>query len=241
MKPAAAKEKSRSSGHARSYLQTRIRASRLQNAARILAFIELSRRLHQAYRQAYDKSASGQLLPQNSPVDSAKKALSQSSCSEFYKRVLNSPNVNTKGNPVLEGGDLSKIFQDFLDQKKGGLTRTRPEGSAGYGSPTGLIRPGNKNSNGAIYLPAGQGDYADAVGLVGEIFHLAGSKGYYYDYELAVAVHNIPEYASKFPLKAKDNIFDPSYGRKAQVKDKYDNGYSTYFHNIERIFCPVEK
>src|SRR5215471_3608604 len=65
MKPAAAKEKSRSSGHARSYLQTRIRASRLQNAARILAFIELSRRLHQAYRQAYDKSASGQLLPQN--------------------------------------------------------------------------------------------------------------------------------------------------------------------------------
>jgi hypothetical protein len=65
MKRAAAKEKRGSSGHARSYLQTRVRASRLQNAARLLAFIELSRRLHQAYRQAYDKQAAGQLLPQN--------------------------------------------------------------------------------------------------------------------------------------------------------------------------------
>jgi|SRR5215831_406689 len=66
MNRAAAKEKRGSSGPSRSYLQTRVRASRLQNAA-ILAFIELSRRLNQAYARAYDKSASGQLLPQNPP------------------------------------------------------------------------------------------------------------------------------------------------------------------------------
>lgn len=60
----AAKEKIRSSGPTRSYLQTRIRGQRLLNAARILALIELSRRLHQAYRYAYDKQAAGWLLPQ---------------------------------------------------------------------------------------------------------------------------------------------------------------------------------
>src|SRR5262249_2217050 len=65
MKRAASKEKRGSSGRSRSYLQTRIRASRLQNTARLLAFIELSRRLHQAYRQAYDKQAADWLLPQN--------------------------------------------------------------------------------------------------------------------------------------------------------------------------------
>jgi hypothetical protein len=52
------------SGHSTSYLKTRIRGSRLLNAARILALVELTRRLHQAYRQAYDKQTSDWLLPQ---------------------------------------------------------------------------------------------------------------------------------------------------------------------------------
>jgi hypothetical protein len=52
-------------GRSTSYLKTRIRGSRLQNAARILVLVELTQRLHQAYRFAYDKQASDQLLPQN--------------------------------------------------------------------------------------------------------------------------------------------------------------------------------
>jgi len=55
----------RASGSSHSYLKTRVRASRLYEAAFILAFIELSRRLHQAYRQAYDKQAVDWLFPQN--------------------------------------------------------------------------------------------------------------------------------------------------------------------------------
>lgn len=51
----------RASGPTRSYRQTRVRASRVLNAARILALIELTQRLH----QAYDKQAADQLLPQN--------------------------------------------------------------------------------------------------------------------------------------------------------------------------------
>ena len=53
------------SGLSTSYLKTRIRGSRLPNAARILLFIELSSRLHQAYRHAYNKQAAEWLLPQN--------------------------------------------------------------------------------------------------------------------------------------------------------------------------------
>jgi hypothetical protein len=48
-----------------SYLQTRVRASRLYQAAFILAIIELTRRLHQAYEHAYDKQAADWVLPQN--------------------------------------------------------------------------------------------------------------------------------------------------------------------------------
>jgi hypothetical protein len=65
MKRPAAKGKTRSSGSSRSYLQTRVRASRLYEAASILAIFELTRRLHQAYEQAYDKRAADWLLPQN--------------------------------------------------------------------------------------------------------------------------------------------------------------------------------
>lgn len=59
----------RASGPSCSYLQTRVRASRLLSAARILLFIELSRRLHQAHRFAYDKQAADQLLPQQTEKD----------------------------------------------------------------------------------------------------------------------------------------------------------------------------
>lgn len=48
-----------------SYLKTRIRASRLFEAAFILAIVELTRRLHQACEHAYDKQAAGWVLPQN--------------------------------------------------------------------------------------------------------------------------------------------------------------------------------
>src|SRR5258708_32467290 len=85
MKASAAKEKSRqltrsrlahrASGPTTSYLKTRVRVSRLYEAAFILAFIELSRRLHQAYEHAYDKQAVGWVLPQNSTPQKPKQDL----------------------------------------------------------------------------------------------------------------------------------------------------------------------
>ena len=75
MKASAAKEKDRqltrsrlahrASGPTLSYPKTRVRASRLSQAAFILAIVELTRRLHQAYGFAYDKQAADWVLPQN--------------------------------------------------------------------------------------------------------------------------------------------------------------------------------
>ena len=55
----------RTAGDPKSYLKIRTRGSRLLNAARFLVLVKLSRRLHQAYAQAYDKQAADKLLPQN--------------------------------------------------------------------------------------------------------------------------------------------------------------------------------
>ena len=130
------------------------------------------------------------------------EALNRPRCRDFYTRVLNATNVNTQKNPVLEGGDLSKIFDDFVNQKKGGLTRKPVPGGAGFGSPSGLIRPGNPNSSASIFLPPPVDDidldFSDAIGVVGEIFHLAGSRAFYDDDQLANAVRNIPSSRPNF-------------------------------------------
>ncbi|HEV8367497.1 MAG TPA: hypothetical protein VGQ39_06050 [Pyrinomonadaceae bacterium] len=63
--PISSRIPDRMSSPSHSYLKTRIRGSRLVNAARILVLVELTQRLHQAYAQAYDKQAADRLLPQN--------------------------------------------------------------------------------------------------------------------------------------------------------------------------------
>ena len=62
--------RTRATGPPPSYPKTRVRGSRLYEAAFILAIIELTRRLHPAYEQAYDKHAVGSVLPQKpAPVE----------------------------------------------------------------------------------------------------------------------------------------------------------------------------
>jgi hypothetical protein len=115
---------------------------------------------------------------------------------EFGVRILRA--VSTKDKPVLRGGDLREIFDDFLLQENGGYTRAKPPGSAGYGSPTGLIR----KEDGKIFsraYPSMSGPEQtayDAGTTVAELFHMAGRNDYYTDRALAEAVHNIPEYAA---------------------------------------------
>ena len=55
-------------------------------------------------------------------------------CAQFLKTILNK--ASTEENPVLHGGDIAKIFSDFLAQKEGGIMRGSLPG-ARYGSVSG--------------------------------------------------------------------------------------------------------
>jgi hypothetical protein len=114
-----------------------------------------------------------------------------------------------------------------------------PVGSAGFGSPIGLIPNGASIFMASFPDPALQ-TWSDAVTTIGELFHLAGSKAYYSDYELAIAVHNMPELAALFSGRPESNVFDPRY-TGGDPKDKDNGGYSSDFHDIERTLCPVAK
>ena len=186
--------RTRATGPPPSYPKTRVRGSRLYEAAFILAIIELTRRLHPAYEQAYDKHAVGSVLPQNPDAPAINKlvneALGKEGCANFAKSILAA--VSSEKNPALNGGDLAAIFKLFLD-KGGQYTRTLPPGSAGFGNPIGLI-----TSNGGARIamssfpdPALQA-WSDAVTVIDELFHLAGEKAYYSDYDLAQAIHGLP-------------------------------------------------
>jgi hypothetical protein len=162
------------------------------------------------------------------------EALQKDPCAQFAEKIL--ATFSSSKNPALRGGDLFSIFQLFLE-KGGSFTRTMPPGSAGYGNPIGSIPTGAMISMGTFSDPALQ-NWSDAVTVIGELFHLSGSKEWYSDEELAKAVHGIAGYAALSNLKPHQNIFDPNY--TGNEKDK-DAAYSNYFHDIERTLCPVTK
>jgi len=128
----AAKEKTRSSGPSMSYLQTRIRASRLLNAARILAIIELTHRLHQAYRFAYDKQAADWLLPQNpaQPQTGTGGHTQTSDCAHIRANLLGDPRNRSALNDAWtrsqfgtnsaheEGGLLGQVIDEGQPYQK---------------------------------------------------------------------------------------------------------------------------
>src|ERR1043165_1164965 len=162
---------------------------------------------------------------------------SNKDCQEFMSTILNI--ASTKKNPVLEGGDIQKIFADFLAQRKGGISRQR---LTKYGSAAGRIGMNGKGS-GTLYLPTysdptANQDWLDASGIVNELPHIAGSKGgwptreEFDDYALAQAVHN-SKYASSSSFKGQKNPF------VAGVTDRYDLRWSSYFHDILRKYCVV--
>jgi hypothetical protein len=174
-------------------------------------------------------------------------------CQNFMREVLN--NASSDDNPVLEGGDIQKIFAAFLAQEKGGLSR---EKKTEWGSAMGRIRKEGKG-NGILYLRlySTDQDWLDARSIVNELPHIAGIKGgwpreEYDDYALAVAVHKNPDYDSLFRLKGN---YDPATsgltGPKSpfaafpdlnavrKTKARYDARWSNYFHDILNQLCVV--
>jgi hypothetical protein len=176
--------------------------------------------------------------PQNPTVTNlVNQTYSNKDCQEFMSTVLN--NASTEKNRVLEGGDIQKIFADFLAQNKGGISRQR---LTKWGTASGRIGTNGKG-NGTLYLrlysdPTANQDWLDAVGIVDELPHIAGSKGgwpkheEFDDFALAQAVHK-SKYDSLSSFTGSKNPFT------AGVKDRYDPSWSNYFHDILRKYCAV--
>ena len=133
-----------------SYLKTRIRGSQLQNAARILVLVELTQTLHQAYRFAYDKHASDQLLPQNpGQTNQPANPLPFDSCAEFATSLagiatdaLLTGHVKGYGQRLtarLWGSDLAKLaYSGYERHIHNAFEGFKPElVSAGENSPQG--------------------------------------------------------------------------------------------------------
>jgi hypothetical protein len=172
--------------------------------------------------------------------------LSSASCADCYQRILGSASAK---NPPLDGGNMEAIFRRFLAQKKGGFTRTKPRGNAGFGGVFGYIPKGNAKIFSLEYKFPNLRNWKDAQTTLGELMHLAASHGWYSDYELAVAAHNIPEYAELFPQDPTRNVFDSRFLQMrnfkvigiGRPKDQNNGGFSSYIHAIERVICPVPK
>lgn len=177
-------------------------------------------------------------------------------CKKFMREVLNK--ASSKNNPVLEGGDIQKIFAAFLAQEKGGISR---EKKTEWGSAMGRIKTKGKG-DGIIYLreyPGGKDqDWLDASGIVNELPHIAGSKGgwpreEYDDYALAVAVFesgydglfrlkgNLPVSASGLTGPKNPFLAYPNYETVRKKKARYDPRWSNYFHDILNQLCVVRR
>lgn len=218
MNPAAAKEKRGSSARSRSYLQTRVRVSRLYEAAFILAFIELSRRLHQAYAQAYDKQAAEWLLPQNPtiPLDVNKigELLNNPTCSDFVTNLINKAAELNPNNPANSSNALDLI--NAVKNGKGGyfLQSFSFDGKPAGGTVGGSIANGDAKvyispqswgpAPTATQIRMSQEDYALA-GLH-ETVHHAG-RFLYSDQQLAIAAHAITGIADHYPAANETNPF----------------------------------
>lgn len=162
-------------------------------------------------------------------------------CRAFFTTVLQA--VSTKDNPVLENGDLEKIFEAFM--KEGKFTRDPPPDlrESAHGSVDGLI-DGNGGSTPSIYLNdntrAPDRNFQDAYITVGELFHLAGSKDYYSDKALSDAIRSKFKDGYDNLIGAGGNIYKPDeYLNKG--KESETEAYSYYFHTIQQKICQMTR
>ena len=134
MKPAT-KEKTWQPGPSRSYPKTRVRASRLYQAAFILAIVELTRRLHPAYEQAYDKHAVGSVLPQKPaptppPTDCQRFA---DIVDEIADAVfVNNNNSSTNSFPHNVNYFMDRLAQRFTGMRSATIWSAALQGGAGH-------------------------------------------------------------------------------------------------------------
>ena len=155
------------------------------------------------------------------------KALSVTDCANFIKNLL--ARVASNANPLVEGGDLLKIFDRVLIDR---------EGKRGGGEATGSFSEGNPRVGftttifGGKRTPEGmRGTYLHRDSLVAlhELIHLAGWKGYD-DEALANAASGLPDAA-----KLKQLPF-PTGGSPEAIQS-WVLHYSNYWDTELRNHC----
>ena len=131
---------------------------------------------------------------------------------------------------MAKSGVIMDLFEAVVSQ--GGITRTPPPGSAGYGNPTGKI----KNNNAAIFSAVKFKDpslqlLADIHTTLHELLHLAGYNRYYTDEEFARAVYNNQEYHSRSPYPP----YEPALHK--ELKDPGALGWGAYWNDVLMQKC----
>jgi len=173
-------------------------------------------------------------VPQNTQPDitgirnGLKEALKRWECRELITNLLDA--VKSKKNPVAKSGVIMDLFEAVV--KQGGITRTRPPGSAGYGNPIGKI----KNNNAAIFSAVKFKDpglqlLADIHTTMHELLHLAGYNRYYTDEEFARAVHNNQEYRSRSPSPPDEPAL------RKELNDPGALGWGAYWNDVLMQKC----
>jgi hypothetical protein len=182
--------------------------------------------------------------PNEQVISLVNRTFANNDCFTFLQTVLNRASTSRSSNPVLRGGDIRAIFQNFLNQTKGGISRNL-QGSR-YGNASGRIRLDGKG-DATIYRGFGHGiqDEYDASGIVAELPHLAGSKGgyprpEYHDLDLARAAYETG-YDKYFRFKTVPNPFSTFPDRKSQEKNRGSMVWSSYFHDIMNQLCPIPR
>jgi len=121
-------------------------------------------------------------------------ALQDDNCSGFIKDLLS--RVSYDGNPLVEDGDLLRIFDKLVGPGQGGVVRN----PIGGGRMDGNFEGGNATIHleGAGSLPDNSPEFrkeyllwSDCDKIVHELIHAAGLLSYS-DYQLAVAVSQMP-------------------------------------------------
>ena len=201
------------------------------------------------------------IKPSAAVIQLVETAFSNAECQNFMKAMLTT--ASTPDNPVLEGGDIQKIFAAFLEQRNGGILRDRLKGSP-FGTTRGRIGLGGEG-NGVIHSYTAPSDtdqdLSDATTIINELPHLAGTKeGYpkrhtYDDFALAQAIYKTP-YASRSTLKGRyeddprivarfpnlrgpKNAFEAYPDFASAWKNRRSNLWSNYLHDIITAICGV--
>jgi len=184
---------------------------RLINTARILALIELTRRLHQAYEHAYDKQAAEWLLPQNPgqvfpPIDLDKlkgliqDRLNYGDCAEFVASLINKAAELSKGKNPAVSTDIMGLFEKIRSQPNGGIVFAppHPRVAGGGGTTEGYYRDGSvniritplgyfaDNPRGAYSIPFRYG-----LNGLHEVIHGAGQNEKYLESDLLEAAKKL--------------------------------------------------